>query len=368
MKRYYIGLMSGTSADAIDAVLVDFSTSTAIQETHSHPYSTTISQSIRALARPAANEIERALELDITLGKLFAAATLALLSKAGISSQNIIAIGSHGQTIRHRPATSDQAGFSWQIADPNTIAEITGITTIADFRRRDIAAGGQGAPLVPAFHQSVFQCAQQNRMIVNIGGIANVTWLPTTGAVVGFDTGPGNTLMDAWVQQHRHQAYDAEGRWAEGGNVDELLLSNLLKDRFFTLPFPKSTGPEYFNLPWLAQHLGEASASPQNIQATLLALTARSIAQTTLALAPKENTDVFVCGGGAKNTALMHCLQKQLPDFSVCSTATLGVDPLWVEALAFAWLAKQTIEGKAGNLAGVTGAQGGRILGGVYPG
>lgn len=367
MTQYYIGLMSGTSADAIDAVLVDFSTSTAIKHTLSHPYSPQTSRDIRELARPGANEIERALALDVLLGELFANTTQELLQLAGISADKIVAIGSHGQTIRHRPATASTPGFSWQIADPNIIAERTGITTIADFRRRDIAAGGQGAPLVPAFHQSVFQSAERHRVIVNIGGIANLTWLPTTGTVVGFDTGPGNTLMDAWIQQHQQRAYDAEGAWASSGNVNKPLLNELLEDPFFTQPFPKSTGPEHFNLAWLTPKLLDHSIAPDDVQATLLALTTHSIAQAISALCPSGTADIFVCGGGSKNHALMKNLQTQMPGFSVGSTALLGVDPMWVEALAFAWLAKQTMESKHGNLAAVTGAKGARVLGGIYP-
>lgn len=367
MKRYYVGLMSGTSADAIDAVLVDFSTSTAIKQTLSHPYSQQTSREIRALARPGTNEIERALSLDVLLGELFAETVQKLLHLAGVAADEVAAIGSHGQTIRHRPATVNTAGFSWQVADPNIIAERTGITTIADFRRRDIAAGGQGAPLVPAFHQSVFQSAERHRVIVNIGGIANLTWLPTEGTVVGFDTGPGNTLMDAWIQQHQQQAYDAEGAWASSGNVNQPLLGELLADPFFMLPFPKSTGPEHFNLAWLEHKIHQHLLNPEDVQATLLALTTHSIAQAIATLAPSGAADIFVCGGGSRNHALMKSLQRQLPDFSVGSTALLGVDPMWVEALAFAWLAKQTLESKTGNLAAVTGAKGARVLGGIYP-
>lgn len=367
MAGYYIGLMSGTSADAIDAVLVDFSAGTAIKQTFSHPYSSQTSRDIRELARPGTNEIERALALDVLLGELFADTALKLLQLAGISADQVAAIGSHGQTIRHRPATPDTPGFSWQIADPNIIAERTGIATIADFRRRDIAAGGQGAPLVPAFHQSVFQSTVRHRVIVNIGGIANLTWLPTSGTVVGFDTGPGNTLMDAWIQQHQQRAYDAEGAWANSGEIHQPLLDDLLEDPFFTQSFPKSTGPEHFNLAWLTPKLLRHSVAPEDVQATLLALTTHSIAQAISTLCPSGTADIFVCGGGSKNHALMKSLQAQMPDFSVGSTALLGVDPMWVEALAFAWLAKQTTEGKPGNLAAVTGAKGARVLGGVYP-
>lgn len=365
--QLYIGLMSGTSADAIDAVLVDSQSTLHLVAKHTRPLPAKIRQQIHALSLPGGNEIDRMGLLDVDLGKLFAQTSLELLAKAGVSANQIIAIGSHGQTIRHRPPGSPEGTFTLQIGDPNLIAELTGITTVADFRRRDMAAGGQGAPLVPAFHRAIFHTQSKNRVIVNIGGMANITWLPAQGLVLGFDTGPGNVLMDTWIAEHLGKVYDQDGAWAASGRVCTPLLAELLAAPYFKMPAPKSTGRENFNRAWLEDHLRKlvTTPTPVDIQATLLELTAITIADSikNLSRAPKE---VYICGGGAYNTALMQRLVQLMPQDSVRSTAVLGVDPQWIEAMAFAWLAQQTINHRPGNLREVTGATREVILGGVY--
>lgn len=366
--NYYIGLMSGTSADAIDAVIVEISASIKLIGHHSQTLPPHLRKAIHQLTAAGANEIEQASRLDQQLGDLFAQSVTALLDLVGISPHEVKAIGSHGQTIRHCPTTTHQRGFSLQIGDPNIIAHHTGITTVADFRRRDIAAGGQGAPLVPAFHRAVFYSEQNNRAIINIGGIANITWLPREGSTLGFDTGPGNTLMDAWIGKHLGQSYDRDGAWAASGKVHSDLLTTLLGDSFFRQNHPKSTGREAFNLLWLEQALlqQQGSITPADVQATLLALTAKTLADSIVRLTKEENADVFICGGGAYNTHLMATLAHQLPHCRTTTTQELGVAPEHVEAMAFAWLAQQTLKRANGNLCTVTGANKEVILGGVY--
>lgn len=362
----YVGLMSGTSADAVDLVLVDFSSELPrLIHSLSLPLDADVRAQIHALSTPGSNEIDRMGELDRQLGQLFAEATIQLLKDAGISKDQITAIGSHGQTIRHRPPGPTKSPFTLQIGDPNVIAQFTGITTIADFRRRDMAAGGQGAPLVPAFHQAVFKDRMQNRAIVNIGGMANITWLPATGATMGFDTGPGNVLMDAWILEHKGLSYDRDGVWAASGQLDPVLLATLLQHPFFNQDPPKSTGREMFNLAWLTSLLDGFVARPQDVQATLLALTAKSIANDIRRLST-EPVQIFICGGGAYNGRLMQELQVLMPGSTVASSAQLGIAPNWVEAMAFAWLARQTLNRHCGNLCAVTGAKEEVILGGVY--
>lgn len=365
-NEYYLGLMSGTSADAVDLVIIDFADD-KINLTASHSVSlcSSIRQQIHALATPSDNEIDRLGELDQQLGEVFADSINQLISKSQINSSQLIAIGSHGQTIRHRPPGSLTHPFTLQIGDPNIIAERTGITTVADFRRRDIAAGGQGAPLVPAFHQAVFHSSAVDRVVVNIGGMANITWLPKSGKTLGFDTGPGNVLMDAWILKNLGKAYDANGDWAASGTLDKGLLAHLLAHPFLQQAPPKSTGRETFNLAWLDAELASAKITPANVQATLLALTAESIAKDIKELT-SASCEVFVCGGGAYNLTLMAELQSRLPQAKLASTAAFGIAPDWVEAMAFAWLAKQTMERKNGNLSAVTGAKREVILGGVY--
>ncbi len=365
---YYIGLMSGTSLDAIDAALVCFSDQHCELQHHlALPIGEDIRQQALSLLHPGDNELARLCRLDVQLGRLFADAVQALLLQADLDYSAIKAIGSHGQTLRHYP--NDKFPTSLQIGDPNIIAEQTGITTVADFRRRDMAAGGQGAPLVPAFHQAMLRDKRYNRVIVNIGGIANITVLAKelNQAVIGFDTGPGNALLDSWAQQHRQQRYDKEGQWAAGGTCHQALLDTLLNDSYFSHPPPKSTGRETFNLQWLEKSLHNfPDLKTQDIQATLLELTVVSIAQAILKYSP--NTEqVLICGGGVHNKFLMQRLAAHLPKQAVQSTRSAGIEPDWVEAIAFAWLAKQTLNAQAGNLASVTGARHPLILGGIYP-
>lgn len=364
-SNLYIGLMSGTSADAIDAVLVEFGAQPRLIAKYSEPLSNAIRQQIHALALPSANEIDRMGALDIDLARLFANTSLKLLDQANILPDQVIAIGSHGQTIRHRPPGSPEGCFTLQIGDPNTIAELTGITTVADFRRRDIAAGGQGAPLVPAFHRAIFQTPEQHRVIVNIGGMANLTWLPKLGLTLGFDTGPGNALMDEWTLLHTGKRYDESGAWAATGKINQELLNRLLQHSFFALAAPKSTGREAFNRQWLDQALAGINIPANDVQATLLELTAITISDAITALST-ESKAVFVCGGVTYNSHLMRRLQALLTRDKLETTATLGVNPQWVEAMAFAWLAQQTMNRQPGNLKEVTGANREVILGGVY--
>jgi anhydro-N-acetylmuramic acid kinase len=364
--EYYLGLMSGTSADAVDVVIVDFANSrTQLLASHSVSLSPLIRQQIHALATPSDNELDRLGELDQQLGEVFSDSINQLLSKSHINPNQVIAIGSHGQTIRHRPPGSLTHPFTLQIGDPNIIAERTGITTVADFRRRDMAAGGQGAPLVPAFHQAVFHSSAMDRVVVNIGGMANITWLPSLGETLGFDTGPGNVLMDAWIFKNLGKPYDANGAWAASGTVNTSLLSRLLAHPFLQQTAPKSTGREAFNIEWLEAELAGLVIAPADVQTTLLALTAESIAKDIRQLA-SASCEVFVCGGGTYNLRLMAELQSRLPQLKLASTAEFGIAPEWIEAMAFAWLAKQTIERKNGNLSAVTGAKREVILGGVY--
>jgi anhydro-N-acetylmuramic acid kinase len=364
--EYYLGLMSGTSADAVDVVLVDFANDkTHLVATHSLTLPANIRHQIHSLATPSDNEIDRSCTLDQQLGILFADCALQLLNKAHISPQQILALGSHGQTIRHRPPGSLENPFTLQIGDPNRIAELTGITTVADFRRRDMAAGGQGAPLVPAFHQAIFHCDTSDRCVVNIGGMANITWLPSKGKTLGFDTGPGNVLMDTWILKNLGKSYDANGDWAASGKADENLLMSLLAHPFFKQSPPKSTGRELFNLDWLNSHIDPNKLTPVDIQATLLSLTAQTIAKDINQLS-QSPCEVFVCGGGAYNLRLMQELAKLLPQATVASTAAFGIAPEWIEAMAFAWLARQTMNRQHGNLSAVTGAKHEVILGGIY--
>jgi len=366
-RQLYIGLMSGTSADAIDAALIDAESSFQLIATHTFSLLPSIRQQIHTLSLPNDNEIDRMGALDVELGRLFAQASTELISKSGFNPSHIIAIGSHGQTIRHRPPGSPQGTFTLQIGDPNLIAELTGITVVADFRRRDMAAGGQGAPLVPAFHRAIFHAHKKNRVIVNIGGMANITWLPAEGQTLGFDTGPGNVLMDSWIHSHSGASFDKDGAWAASGVVNQELLATLLSEDYFGLPAPKSTGRESFNRQWLENNIAKLSTplSSADVQATLLELTAITIADSIYKLGNSAK-EIYVCGGGAYNPLLMQRLQNLLHGDKVTSTVELGIDPQWIEAMAFAWLAQQTINHQPGNLREVTGAKREVILGGVY--
>jgi anhydro-N-acetylmuramic acid kinase len=368
-KALYIGLLSGTSVDAIDGVLVDLRyTPPLIVCTHTHPIPEGIRNTVFQLALSGNHEIEALRYLDQQLAQLFSETALALCHKTSIKSEQILAIGSHGQTVRHYPPTPEQAGYSLQIGDPNIIAEQTGITTVADFRRRDIAAGGHGAPLAPALHNTLFRSATSDRIILNTGGIANITYLPRKGETIGFDTGPANGLMDSWCQLHQGQAYDINGRWAARGKVQFALLEQWLQHPYFTLPAPKSTGREDFNLPWLNQELERygKNLAPEDIQATLLALTTESIARAIDAIDMEAKAEVYICGGGAHNQTFCSALTQRLSPRLFSNTESLGVPPDWVEAIAFAWMAKQTMEKATGNLPSVTGARREVILGGIF--
>jgi anhydro-N-acetylmuramic acid kinase len=368
MSDLYIGLMSGTSADGIDAALVDFSNKKPrLLATHYTPYSQDLRQKVLELAKPGANEIHRLGELDITLAHAFADSVQELLSKANVTASSVHAIGSHGQTIRHSPDPALR--YTLQIGDPNTIAARTGITTVADFRRKDIALGGQGAPLVPAFHHHLFAENTIDRAIVNIGGIANVTLLTqsTRDSIIGFDTGPGNGLLDEWIQKHLAQPHDKDGAWAASGKINPALLDLLLSDEYFQIPPPKSTGREYFNEPWLQKNLRKTAdnISAADIQATLTEVTARSIIQSINKF--MNQGEIYICGGGAHNIHLISRLRNSSENrYTIATTEKLGIHPDWVEAVAFAWLASQTMNKKSGNLPSVTGARQASILGGLY--
>jgi anhydro-N-acetylmuramic acid kinase len=366
---YYIGLMSGTSSDAIDAVLIKTHPHIELIATHSSPIPTELQQQIHQVSDPQKGTIDQLGHLDHQLGNAFAHAVLELMSIANISPKMIIAIGSHGQTIRHRPSPNPHP-FTLQIGDPNIIAEKTGITTIADFRRRDIALGGQGAPLVPAFHRAVFSTEKIDRAIVNIGGMANITWLPQSqleSEVIGFDTGPGNVLLDAWIQQHLQQRFDHNGNWAAQGKLNKPLLDLLLTEDFFQQSPPKSTGREMFNLTWLENRLESFNqiVSAVDVQRTLLELTVKTIADSIQTLSTHRK-EIFVCGGGVFNRLLMQRLEDLLTPNAVASTTILGIEPQWIEAMAFAWLAYRRMENKSGNICSVTGAKEPGVLGAIY--
>jgi anhydro-N-acetylmuramic acid kinase len=362
--------MSGTSVDAIDSALVRCGISGVdMIATHSHPIPPEIKQRIANLSHSGADEIERMGVLDRELGQVFAEATLELLAQAGTLTTEVRAIGSHGQTIRHRPpsTTADSiSSFTLQIGDPNTIAELTGITTVADFRRRDIAAGGQGAPLAPAFHAAALAKPDSNRAIVNIGGIANATILAGNELRMGFDTGPGNTLLDHWVHRNTGELFDNDGQWSTSGEVQQALLDALLAHPFFMQTGPRSTGKEAFNLAWLDHCLSRfEDLAAHDVQATLVDLTSISIGNA-IRNCDLTVSEVYVCGGGAHNAHLMQRLGEQVAPAILATTAAIGIDPDWVEAATFAWLASRSLQGLAGNSTAVTGARGPRVLGAIY--
>ncbi|MEP6549079.1 MAG: anhydro-N-acetylmuramic acid kinase [Gammaproteobacteria bacterium] len=361
---FYLGLMSGTSMDAIDAVLVDFDASPlriiAASATAFDPH---LKNRIAAVLDSADSvALDELGQIDVELGRAFAETALALLRDAGINAGCVTAIGSHGQTLRHRPDLPTP--FTWQIGDPNSLTEMTGITVVADFRRRDVAAGGQGAPLLPVFHDQVFRSKDEDRVIANLGGIANITILKRDTTVTGFDTGPANRLLDAWISLHQGKDFDAEGAWASTGRCDDTLLAELLVEPYLNLPPPKSTGRELFNLPWLRTKLGHSSRRPEDVQATLQQFTAATVAAAVSRYAP--GAALYLCGGGAHNAAMRHAIARLVAPSPVDTTRTLGLDPDYVEAVAFAWFARRTLEGLTSSAASVTGARGARILGGVY--
>ena len=360
--------MSGTSLDGVDAALTEFidvpgeAIQSQVLKTYTLPFSLELREELLALHESGYNEIHRTALASNQLAKLYAEAVNGLLAKANMQPSQISAIGCHGQTIRHRP----ELAYTIQIGNAALLAELTGITVVSDFRSRDIAANGQGAPLVPAFHQAVFGHPQINRTIINIGGIANLSALNKDKAkeIIGFDSGPGNMLMDAWSEMHIGKRYDESGDWAMTGQVIEQLLSKLLAHAFFTLPPPKSTGRDLFNIEWLKSHL-TPNDLPQDVQRTLLALTAHSIADAVQKHAP-DTDEIYLCGGGAFNKALIQHLRHLLHPVKIEPTDILGIHVSAVEAAAFAWLARQALHKAPGNLPCVTGADGLRILGAIY--
>lgn len=366
----YIGLMSGTSLDGVDGVLADFSDGKVKVLAHcSAPLPAALRADLMALNTPGANELHRAALAGNALVRVYATVVASLLQDSGVTASQVRAIGAHGQTVRHRPQEFDGTGYTLQLNQPALLAELCGIPVVADFRSRDVAAGGQGAPLVPPFHAALFADPAHAVAVLNIGGISNITLLPRgmPNEVSGYDCGPGNALMDAWCLQHTRHPYDDEGRWAASGEVMPGLLSTMLKEPFFAMPAPKSTGRDLFNTAWLERQLAAvATYSPVNVQATLTELTARTCANAAQQTGWPAGR-LLVCGGGALNTHLMARLAAALPGWTVESTQQRGLPPLQVEAAAFAWLARQTCLGAKASLPKVTGAQGARILGCIYP-
>lgn len=367
MSELFIGTLSGTSMDGVDAAIIRFTPHPELVETHFLPLPPELRGQLQEITEPGDNEIDRMGQLDAKLGHLFAKAIRELLAKAGMEPAAIRAIGSHGQTIRHRPALDPH--FTLQIGDPNIIAVATGIPCVADFRRKDMALGGQGAPLVPAFHEAIFRSRQADRIIINIGGIANVTVLPRGqySPVLGFDTGPGNTLLDGWCRRLLNEPMDRDGMLAARGHILAPLLQFMLNDPYFSKRPPKSTGTEYFSMEWLMRNLAEfGRPGVADVQATLQALTVHSIANAVRHLPYVHNPEIYICGGGAHNSGIMHSLQYQLPEYKIDKTDALGVPVDWVEAMAFAWLARQRIHEHPGNLPIVTGASRPAVLGALY--
>jgi anhydro-N-acetylmuramic acid kinase len=368
MSGLYIGLMSGTSLDGVDAVLVDFSGSQARVLGHtSAPMPTQLKAELLALNSATDNELHRAALAANGLVRLYAEQVSVLLAQSDIKANAVTAIGAHGQTVRHRPQEFDGTGYTLQLNNPSLLAELCGISVVADFRSRDVAAGGQGAPLVPPFHQAFFGKSDQALAVLNIGGISNITVLdPAASTLLGFDCGPGNALMDAWCLTHTGHDFDDAGRWAAQGQVHDGLLGSLLDEPFFTKLPPKSTGRDLFNAAWLAAKLsGQDAIAAQDVQTTLTELTVLACARSLVETSPGCKT-LVVCGGGALNDYLMARLQMALPDCSVMPSTDLGLPPLQVEATAFAWLARQTVMGETATLKSVTGAKGARILGAIY--
>ncbi|WP_342618851.1 anhydro-N-acetylmuramic acid kinase [Rhodoferax sp. GW822-FHT02A01] len=370
MSDLYIGLMSGTSLDGVDGVLVDFSSVQPRVLSHAtQGFDDRFRAELLQLNTSGPDELHRAALAANELARVYALVVKRLLETTGTQPAQVRAVGAHGQTVRHRPQQFDGTGYTLQLNQPGLLAELCGMDVVADFRSRDVAAGGQGAPLVPPFHQALFGQLPGVTAVLNIGGISNLSLLNASGAgsLIGFDCGPGNALMDAWSQTHTRQAFDAEGRWAAAGTVHAGLLQSLLSEPFLALPAPKSTGRDLFNGPWLQAHLQSfAHVSAQDVQATLTELTAQACADSLLKQAP-DCKRLIVCGGGALNTHLMSRLRALLPGCDVASSAVHGLPPLQVEATAFAWLARQCLERQTGSVQSVTGARGARILGAIYP-
>ena len=358
----FAGLMSGTSLDGVDAVLADFTGARPAILGHAYrPFDPALRAELLALQGLGEDELHRAATCASALSRVYAGTIADLLSGARVRAEAVRAIGCHGQTLRHRP----DAGYTLQICNAALLAELTGVCVVADFRSRDVAAGGQGAPLAPAFHAELLRDPPPGRAILNLGGIANLTFLPADGPVTGFDTGPGNCLLDLWAQRHLGAPMDENGAWAAGASPDASLLRDLLSEPFFSAPPPKSTGRELFNAAWLERLAGH-SRDPRVVQATLLELTARSISDALRAHGPTVRR-LIACGGGVKNGRLMQRLAALAAPASVESSGRHGLDPALVEAAAFAWLARQTLNGRPGNLPSVTGAAGPRVLGAIYP-
>ncbi len=359
MDALFAGLMSGTSLDGVDGVLVDLAGDAPKLIAHSHhPFAPALRDEVLALNTSGADELARAARAAIALAAEYAHCVEALHEQAPGTA--LRAIGCHGQTVRHCP----RDGYTIQLVNGALLAELTGVDVVCDFRSRDIAAGGEGAPLVPAFHQSVFASGDVHRVVVNIGGIANLTDLPADGAVRGFDCGPGNLLLDAWTRQHRNEAFDRNGAWAASGRTIPALLARLRDEEFFSRAPPKSSGRDLFNAAWLAARLG-GSEPAVDVQATLLALTAETVADAITRYCATA-TEIYLCGGGARNTTLVQALAALLAPRKIAITDALGIDAENVEAMAFAWLAARTLASQPGNLPAVTGARGPRILGAIY--
>jgi anhydro-N-acetylmuramic acid kinase len=355
--------MSGSSLDGLDFALVEQDDRPRLLGTYYIPMPEDLRAELLGLCSSGPDELARAGIAEQKWVRLAAQGVLALLDQQKVLAGEIRAIGSHGQTIRHEPAR----GFTIQIGNPALLAELTGITVVSDFRKRDIAAGGQGAPLVPAFHEALFDDNKDYRAVLNVGGFSNLSLIEIDKPVSGFDSGPGNVLLDAWIQAQRGLSYDRDGAWGESGTVNADLLKSMLSDQFFQTKGPKSTGREVFNLGWVHHHLFQLpTLKPEDVQATLLEVTALSITES-LQSAQAQTKQLLVCGGGAHNKALMKRLAALLPNTKVSSTAEFGVDPDWVEAMAFAWLAHCALESVPANRPSVTGAKGLRVLGAIYP-
>jgi anhydro-N-acetylmuramic acid kinase len=367
VTELYLGLISGTSADGIDVALTSFDPSPRMHAAKTFAYPESLRRRILDLAQGDGRiALDEFASLDIEIARCFADAALALLKEHGVDSKSVTALGSHGQTVRHRPYHDPP--YTMQLGDPNEIAERSGILTIADFRRRDMSAGGQGAPLAPAFHAAMLGQTGVPRVVLNLGGIANITVIAGDGTtpLSGFDTGTASCLLDAWAQENIGERYDANGAFAARGTIDKALLARLLDYPYFSKPPPKSTGREEFHPTWLKERLRDFKLAPEDVQATLLAFSARTIADAIRRFAPATH-DVLVCGGGVYNPVLMNAIANELKPVSVRSIGDLGINPDFVEAMTFAWLAYERLAGRAApNVYTVTGARGPRVLGGIY--
>ncbi|MEO5693493.1 MAG: anhydro-N-acetylmuramic acid kinase [Usitatibacter sp.] len=361
MPSLFVGLMSGTSLDGADAALVDFSSGFPRTLAFATvPFSTELRDRILELSEPGTDPLDLAATVSMELADLYARAVEDVIAAASVPRPSVAAIGCHGQTVRHRP----DRGFTIQLNDPARLAELTGLDVVADFRRRDMAAGGQGAPLVPAFHEAVFRNPARTRAVVNIGGISNVTWLPASGPTLGFDCGPGNVLLDGWARKHIGALFDEDGRWAAAGRTDESLLKRLLDEPFFTRAPPKSTGRELFRLAWLQERL-PADYRTVDVQSTLTDFTARGIVDAIERFCPGTG-EIYLAGGGARNGSLVSRIKDLAKDAIVDTTDKLGVPTAHVESMAFAWLAMKCVRREPVDLTAVTGASGPRILGAIY--